>query len=149
MSEWKTHDKVTLLLFPIILGMGWLLFGYYSLIIGISFLFSGLAFNGDLDIKSKIYNRWFILKWIWIPYQQFGHRSIWTHGIILGTIIRVLWIGVPIIGIMSIMGYSTLIMPFIITYKIELILVLIGLEVGNISHTFMDWVSTGFKKLFN
>lgn len=25
----------------------------------------------------------------------------------------------------------------------------LGLELGNISHTFMDWMSTGFKKIFN
>jgi uncharacterized metal-binding protein len=149
MSSGATHDRVTLALTPIILGVSWYFLGNLSILVGLAFIFSGLAFNGDLDINSQVYNRWFIFRWIWMPYQWFGHRSLWTHGILFGTIIRVLWVGVPIVGIMSLMGYFPLIVPFLVTYKLELILVLIGLELGNISHTFMDWMSTGFKKLFN
>lgn len=148
MSSGHTHDKITLLLTPIIAFGAWWFFGVYGIIAAIAFLFSGLMFNGDLDLKSQVYNRWLFLKWIWLPYQQFGHRSIWTHGVILGTLIRVLWVVVPTCIIMYFCGTAQLILPFVLQYQIPFLYALIGLELGNISHTFMDWMSTGFKKLF-
>ena len=149
MSSGPTHDKVTIILAPFILGGLWYFIGWQAIIVALAFLFAGFAFNGDLDLHSQVYNRWFLLKWIWIPYQQFGHRSFWTHGIIVGTIIRVLWLTLPTTGILALCGMWPLIIPFIISFKIETILVFIGLELGSMSHTFMDWASTGFKKIFN
>jgi len=149
MSSGQTHDKVTILLAPIIFGVFWYFIGWLAIIVTLAFLFAGFAFNGDLDINSQVYNRWFLLKWIWIPYQQFGHRSFWTHGILIGTVIRVLWLAIPTISILTLCGLSPSIIPFMATFKTETILSLIGLELGSMSHTFMDWASTGFKKLFN
>lgn len=148
MSSGATHDKVTFLLTPIIATVAWFFIGYYALLLALMFLFSGLMFNGDLDIKSQVYNRWLFLKWFWIPYQSFGHRSKWTHGPVLGTITRLLWVGIPTTLILYFTGNIQLIIPFIDKYYYECCISFIGLELGNISHTFMDWLSTGFKKLF-
>ena len=150
MSSGQTHDKVTLALAPFILVGAWYFVGWLALIVLGTFLFAGFAFNGDLDLKSQVYYRWFFMRWIWIPYQMyFTHRCIWTHGPILGTAIRVSWIALwfGVVGAMC--GILPLIVPFLISYKIQFLLGLIGLELGSLSHTFMDWSSTGFKKLFN
>ena len=149
MSSGQTHDRVTLALAPFILVGAWYFVGWLALIVLSTFLFAGFAFNGDLDLKSQVYYRWFFMRWIWIPYQQFCHRSFWTHGILIGTIIRVLWLGIPTTVILALCGMWPLVIPFILTFKVKIILVFIGLELGSMSHTFMDWASTGFKKLFN
>ena len=148
MSSGATHDKVTIFLAPIIFIGAWWFLGYLAVILALAFLFSGLMFNGDLDINSQVYNRWFLLKWMWLPYRNFGHRSVWTHGPIVGTLIRLLWVLVPTSLIMYFCGVLPLMGPFIMQYKYEIALLCGGLEVGSISHTFMDWASTGFKKLF-
>ena len=55
-------------------------------------LFGGLMFGPDLDIQSKQYTRWGLLRLLWLPYRAvFKHRSRWSHGIIFGTLIRVLY----------------------------------------------------------
>src|SRR5947208_3323060 len=55
-------------------------------------LFGGFMFGPDLDIQSKQYTRWRIFRFLWFPYKvMFKHRSRWSHGIIFGTLIRVLY----------------------------------------------------------
>jgi uncharacterized metal-binding protein len=138
MPNGRTHDIITAVAAPIIVGITYWTTKDIKItgIIFIAYLFASLMFNGDLDINSRPYNRWFILKIIWIPYQlMFEHRSIFTHGILIGTIIRVIYIGL---------------IPFTIFYFWKdiniltyinwnmLILVAIGLESGSAIHTISD-----------
>lgn len=138
----KTHDRITLIVLPIVVLTAYLIFNsfYLTLILSISYLFSALMFNGDLDTNSKPYNRWFILKMIWIPYQlMFGHRSIFTHGIIIGTVIRIIYIG--IIPFLYFYYYHNInILTDVISIK-DLIVILIGLELGSLSHSVPDWLT--------
>jgi len=56
-------------------------------------LFGGLMFGPDLDVKSVQYYRWGPLRWIWWPYQRmFRHRSVWTHGLAWGLIVRLIYL---------------------------------------------------------
>lgn len=49
-------------------------------------------FGPDLDIQSRQYARWGIFRFLWFPYRVvFRHRSRWSHGIIFGTLIRVIY----------------------------------------------------------
>ena len=138
MPSGKTHDKISILFLPILL----ILFYFMGLsqiaiiILSISYLFSSFMFNGDLDLHSNPYNRWLFLKWIWKPYQyMFHHRSIFTHGLIIGTIIRLIYIGfIPLI-IMFFMGIS---LSFLINPLSFLII--IGLELGAALHTICDFI---------
>jgi uncharacterized metal-binding protein len=55
-------------------------------------LFGGLMFGPDLDIHSKQYSRWGPFRFFWLPYRAvFRHRSRWSHGIVFGTLIRVVY----------------------------------------------------------
>ena len=57
---------------------------------GIAFLIGGLWLSPDLDIKSKPLQRWGILKIIWWPYRKLiRHRSVFSHGPIIGSFIRI------------------------------------------------------------
>lgn len=139
MPSGKTHDIVTIVLTPIIIGVSYYMnLDFISVsIIVTTFLFSGFMFNGDLDIPSRPFYRWKIFRMIWIPYQDlFSHRSIWTHGIIIGTVVRLIYLS-PVIGICL---YGLNINPFIDPYLRETILVFIGLELGSMSHSIMDYL---------
>ncbi len=94
MPSGKTHDLITVLLaaptFVVAWGVtnSWLLSGVAT---GAT-LFGGLMFGPDLDIHSTQYTRWGVFRFLWLPYQIiFRHRSRWSHGIIFGTLIRVVY----------------------------------------------------------
>ena len=94
MPSGKTHDAITLLLtVPTFVG-GWGVTGS-TLLAGVAtgaMLFGGLMFGPDLDIQSRQYTRWGVFRFIWWPYKvMFSHRSRWSHGIIFGTLIRVVY----------------------------------------------------------
>src|ERR687883_1595477 len=94
MPSGKTHDMVTLVLAPPTFAAAWGLTG--SLVLSaaatVAMLFGGLMFGPDLDILSRQYTRWGPLRLLWWPYRViFRHRSRWSHGIIFGTLIRVVY----------------------------------------------------------
>ena len=104
MPSGKTHDAITLLLAVPVFGIAWLGFLQLAsaLIISICFLFGGLMFGPDLDTKSVQYSRWTIFKHIWFPYKVFfKHRSRWSHGLIFGTLIRVVYF----LGVLTLISF--------------------------------------------
>ena len=55
----------------------------------IAFLFGGLWLSPDLDTRSNALHRWGRLGFIWWPYRRLiRHRSIWSHGPLIGTTVR-------------------------------------------------------------
>jgi uncharacterized metal-binding protein len=94
MPSGKTHDLITLALAPPTFAAAWGLTG--SLLLSTAataaMLFGGLMFGPDLDIQSRQYTRWGVFRFLWLPYKLiFRHRSRWSHGIIFGTLIRVVY----------------------------------------------------------
>ena len=136
MPNGKTHDKITLITTPFLGGFCYLIVGDIKTTIFLMFgyIFASFMFNGDLDTNSRPYNRWWLLKMIWIPYQlMFSHRSIWTHGIVLGTVVRLLYVlAIPTL-IVAVKGTGVPDMNWSV-----IIPILIGLELGNINHTVSD-----------
>jgi uncharacterized metal-binding protein len=127
------------------------------------FLFSGLIFGPDLDLYSFHYKRWGLLRWLWRPYQKaIKHRSIWSHGPIVGTIGRILylslWLGLAgclYLLIASTYGgkaYSIGWLLAILQQSIDrdrsiYIALFCGLELGAMSHYLSDWLVSGFKHI--
>ena len=139
MPSGRTHDKISIIGIPIILLVCYLInLDYVSIIlVSISYLFASFMFNGDLDTLSSPYNRWGFLKFIWLPYQMmFSHRSIFTHGIIIGTLIRLLYLG----SVGFLVLYFTNTNPLDYIQINTIILVLIGLELGSAIHTMADFI---------
>lgn len=59
----------------------------------VSYVFAGYACAGDLDLNSREYHRWGPLRFVWWPYQKLvPHRSWVSHGLVMGGIIRVLYL---------------------------------------------------------
>ena len=108
MPSGKTHDAITIFLTaPVLAGAFavtrdvWL-----AAFVAAGFLFGGFMFGPDLDTASKQYSRWSFVKFLWVPYRTFfKHRSRWSHGLIFGTLFRVIYF----------MGTATLV-AFLTTY---------------------------------
>ena len=68
-----------------------------------AFLFGGLMFGPDLDTGSRQYSRWGIFRFLWYPYRSaFRHRSRWSHGLIFGTLFRVIYF----LGILTLASFA-------------------------------------------
>jgi uncharacterized metal-binding protein len=66
-------------------------------------VFGGLMFGPDLDTMSRQYTRWGPFRVFWYPYRVlFRHRSRLSHGLTLGTLIRVLYFS----GVVALLVFS-------------------------------------------
>src|ERR671926_21315 len=94
MPSGRTHDTVTLILAAPTFVAAWGLAGALApaVVATCAMLFGGFMFGPDLDIQSRQYTRWGVFRFLWLPYRMlFRHRSRWSHGIIFGTLIRVIY----------------------------------------------------------
>ena len=113
MPSGKTHDAVTFLLVAPTFAAAWKLTENLPLaaIITVSMLVGGLMFGPDLDTHSKQYTRWGFFSFLWYPYKVFfSHRSRWSHGLLFGTLLRVIYF----------MGALTL-TAFVAAYAFEMV----------------------------
>ncbi len=111
MPSGKTHDAVTFLLTAPVLAAAWEITDNLPLamLVTFAFVFGGLMFGPDLDTMSKQFTRWGIFKNLWYPYQAFfKHRSRWSHGLIFGTFLRVVYF----IGVLTLLSF---LLTFLIT----------------------------------
>ena len=163
MPSGRTHDRITLWGLPFVTGItfGLTQSGHVTLIVSGAFLFSGLMFGPDLDLHSRPYTRWGPLRWIWIPYQKtLRHRSLLSHGPIIGTTLRVVYI-FSLLGILGIfaLGIAQLVwdvgwnwqmlaesLKRLTQYTTEWIALYLGLELGAMSHSISDWGSSAYKR---
>ncbi len=94
MPSGKIHDAVTFLFVAPTFAAAWQFTRSLplALIVTAAFTFGGLMFGPDLDTHSKQYTRWSIFCYLWYPYQVFfKHRSRWSHGLIFGTFLRIVY----------------------------------------------------------
>ncbi|MEY3869364.1 MAG: hypothetical protein RLZZ338_3255 [Cyanobacteriota bacterium] len=165
MPSGRTHDRVTLWSLPVVaaLTFGQTRSGLLTLIISGGFLLGGLMFGPDLDIYSRQYQRWGWFRWIWRPYQDsLRHRAFLSHGPLIGTALRMvyfgIWIAVFAILALTIAQFFTdmaslrqwlmlQIARSFTHYYQEWIALYIGLELGAMSHSLMDWGGSAYKRL--
>ncbi len=177
MPSGRTHDSITLWSLPLIAGLAYdrTHSSGLTLFVSGSYLFSGLMFGPDLDVYSQQYRRWGWLRWIWLPYRRsLRHRSFWSHGFIVGTVVRVvyLFIWVAALGAAGILlgaiayhlagitnswidlaqqwgrDSMTFIERSSQQYPMEAIAIAVGLELGSLSHSLSDWVLSAIRRTF-
>lgn len=169
MPSGKTHDAITFLLVLPAAAAAFALTQNLSIAVSVTlaFLFGGLMFGPDLDTHSKQYTRWSVFRLLWYPYQAFfAHRSRWSHGLVFGTFLRVIYF----MGVLTLMsfffsyiylsisgGELPNLLEFTKTWQsfgdwVRLNLgvyvfpaVFIGLWIGAASHTFTDMAGTFIK----
>jgi uncharacterized metal-binding protein len=162
MPSGRTHDQITFICLP------WA--GALCLIatfnVGVTlclcggFLFSGLMFGPDLDIYSKQYQRWGLLRFIWLPYRKvLNHRSWLSHGPVIGTLLRLLylsvWIGLGLVlcKMIAQLGNLSWQISAPMTALAQMwsqapgacVALLLGLEMGAMSHSISDGISSSSK----
>ena len=133
MPSGKTHDLITLLLAPPTFLAAWGVTGSAALaaVVTGATLFGGLMFGPDLDIQSRQYARWGVFRFLWFPYKVFfRHRSRLTHGIVLGTLIRVVYFTfvLALLALLSLYLYAHFVMREAVPSASELILAWRGFE---------------------
>jgi uncharacterized metal-binding protein len=175
MPSGRTHDRITLWILPLLAGAT---FGLtqrpeLTILITAGFLFGGLMFGPDLDIHSTQYKRWGGLRWIWLPYRQaMHHRSLLSHGLVIGTLGRVLylaiWLGLglhlgliavaighhclnprvdwPMFALQSSQTITQTTLTAIYQHPLESLAALIGLELGAMSHIMADTIGSSYKR---
>lgn len=175
MPSGRTHDSITLWSLPIVAGLtlGVTRSGTLALLVSGAFLFSGLMFGPDLDIHSQQYKRWGVLRWIWLPYRKsMRHRSRLSHGFLLGTIGRMVYLAIWLTGFGSVFILASAIVQYgvglindwqastqqtffstaqfllqaVQHHPQELVAVAIGCELGAMSHSLSDWIGSALKR---
>ncbi len=164
MPSGQTHDRITLWSLPVVTGLAiaFTRSGNLTLLISGGFLFSGLMLSPDLDLNSRPFQRWGWLRWIWIPYQKsMRHRSVFSHGPIIGTTLRILylvcwiaWFGLLILlGVQLVQDltfswhiFVEVVVRWLVDYWTELIALFVGLELGAMSHSLSDWTNSAYKR---
>jgi uncharacterized metal-binding protein len=94
MPSGKTHDAITFLLVAPTFAVTWKITENIAIatVVMVAMLVGGLMFGPDLDTHSKQYTRWGIFSFLWYPYKVFfKHRSRWSHGLLFGTLFRVIY----------------------------------------------------------
>ncbi|MDF5715203.1 MAG: metal-binding protein [Rhizonema sp. NSF051] len=164
MPSGRTHDRITLWALPFITGITFVQTrsGNLTLLVAGGFIFGGLMFGPDLDIYSRQFQRWGFLRFIWLPYQKsLRHRSFLSHGPIIGTTLRVLYLS-SIISVLAIVvleiaeklwnvGLSWQFVGATVMkssrYSTEFLALFLGLELGAMSHYVSDWGGSTYKRV--
>lgn len=165
MPSGRTHDRITLWILPFIVGCCYFITrnGELTLLCSGGFFFSGLMFGPDLDIYSIQFKRWGIFRYLWLPYQKLlRHRSFFSHGLIIGTIVRIIYLLVCLFVVSALLiailqlfwGFDWNWQTFVIgrynlftgDYKQEAICLFFGLELGAMSHSLSDLLGSVVKK---
>lgn len=149
MPSGKTHAKTTA-----IVGAVSTLYPFTDIVSVVLFssgCFIGLVIYPDLDVDVGNYGYHIIRVvfgrklakvwgWFWWAYAKIiPHRSWISHFPVVGTAIRVAYIGLPLFVLISTLGYN---------YEYEnLLFMFYGLALVDAVHFVMDIVSTGFKRM--
>ena len=169
MPSGKTHDAITLILAAPAFAATFILTGdpWLGTVVTVGFLFGGLMFGPDLDTVSKQYSRWSIFRMLWFPYRSFfKHRSRWSHGLLFGSLLRVVYfMGVATcVAFLFFYAYTTMAggsPPALLDFprawvmlreysdlalgKYGVLGLFIGMWTGAASHTFTDIAGTFIK----
>lgn len=134
-----------------------------TIILAGAHLVSGMFFSPDLDLDSRIDNRWGPLMWIWWPYMRvIPHRHFWSHSLVFSPLLRLLYFYSVLALLLSggawLLAQVGVILPdyrvrlnafllgFARDYPAQTWAVLLGFITGSAAHTIADWLVTKGKR---
>jgi uncharacterized metal-binding protein len=96
MASGRQHDRLTRRLALPFGLLWWPALGPAGAgVAGLAFLIGGLWLSPDLDTPSRPTRRWGPLSLLWWPYRRLlSHRSLLSHAPLLGTTLRLAYLGV-------------------------------------------------------
>ncbi|MBD2691269.1 metal-binding protein [Anabaena catenula] len=164
MPSGQTHDRITIWSLPFVAGVTMVSTrsSNMTLLVAGGFMFGGLMFGPDLDIYSRQFQRWGFLRWIWLPYQKsLRHRSFLSHGPIIGTTLRVVYLTsfLVVVGLIVLVVFAKLgnvalnwgevwsgVGRSLSLYYGEFFALFLGFEIGAMSHSLSDWTGSAYKR---
>jgi uncharacterized metal-binding protein len=130
-------------------------------------LLSGIMFSPDLDLDSRIDDRWGIFFWIWRPYMWFvphRHRLL-SHGLVISQLLRLLYFYTVVVLLLSggawvlarigiaVPDYprhvSNALLDLVVEHPREAWSFIVGFCTGGAAHTIADWLVTGGMRYLN
>ena len=142
----RRHDQsIWILSLPLGITVGLLLGIKAALIATASCWAGGLLLSPDLDTHSNALRRWGVLGFLWWPYRLLiPHRSLWSHGPLLGTSARLavlltwcLIVTMAVPALSPAMLLTTL-QQLVCQHPQEFIALLLGLEGSAWIHLILD-----------
>ncbi len=138
MASGKNHDRSILFVSPVVLVVGCYQFGLeLGIIAGASHFLGGYWLSPDLDIKSRPFLRWGVLKIIWLPYQRLiPHRSPLSHAPVLGSLLRLAYLAAWLFPLWLIFPDLQRVQWAVDWMKVAAFLV--GIELSALNHLLLD-----------
>ncbi|ENQ3106996.1 Uncharacterized metal-binding protein [Bacillus sp. 491mf] len=154
MPSGKTHTKINLVSLPIVLFM---LVSYgltnfdFLLMFVIGFIVGTYFLTPDLDIHSSAYRKWGLLRIFWYPYQTvMPHRSPLTHTIIIGDLIRLLYMLLVFSPFLYVLNKTVLegkLVEIAKVHEVEIFTFVLGVIAASTLHIVADSINTRRKKM--
>lgn len=153
MPSGKTHDYLTIVSSPLIIGVARSVFvasDFVCILVASGYLVGGLLLSPDLDIKSKPFYRWGLIRFIWWPYQKLAkHRSALSHGWLLASWIRYFYLILLIIVVYSLYsGTTDTALNFVKQHYIFILWFGLGVWLGCLLHIVADHTVTFARNRF-
>jgi uncharacterized metal-binding protein len=150
----KQHDKAIIYTTPIAGAVSFYFQPDYFGFVMAAHLFGGYMLSPDLDTYSEPYKRWNLiwnLNYWWLYKKRVSHRSIISHGLLVGTAVRVLYLIAPFVLILH--SHLESIMNWCVINKELVLWILAGLEFSAMVHVgcdrisdFQNWLESRNKK---
>lgn len=142
MPGYDTHRRFNYAVFVIIAALFYfrnliLLDPVHLFVFGAGF-YAGTEFvTPDLDIESKAIKRWGVFRTFWLPYKLLFKHGKSSHNIVYGAVVRLLYIGIIILGVYYVLFRAFPSNMMILPFDIVLIF-LIGIIIANALHVMLD-----------
>jgi uncharacterized metal-binding protein len=132
-----------------------------------AFIFSSFFFSPDLDLHSRPYLRWSVLRFLWLPYQYLvPHRSWVSHSLVVGPLLRIIYfvvvlyllgllalallhLAVPVDTTGTLWRVTTQLMSYIQRHPTIVFYGVLGFVGSSATHVIADVISTRFKRWRN
>jgi uncharacterized metal-binding protein len=140
MASGKNHDLSISFGSAVILAAGFYYFGSeIGIICASAHLLAGLYLSPDLDLVSRPFKRWGCLRIVWIPYQKLvpRHRHWLSHGIIVGSALRLIYVAALLSPLWFIFPGLQQVKWAGITAA-NVIAFLVGVEISALNHLLLD-----------
>jgi len=140
MPNYKVHDFSIILTLPLLAIPTWnYVDPVYATVITIAYIFGGYMLSPDLDIQSRIYKRWHMIRWIWKPYQIFvPHRSFLSHSGPVSATIRLLYLLFWLLPAIVPLFWLQIVSIPIYTLSLLLVCIWFGVVMSDIVHVLLD-----------
>jgi uncharacterized metal-binding protein len=95
MATGRNHDRAITVTTPVLMAAAIASdHADVGLIAAASYYLAGMYLSPDLDLVSRPFKRWGLLRWLWLPYQRLipRHRHWLSHGPVIGSSVRLLYL---------------------------------------------------------